>query len=355
MNAITKPLITTIIPTYRRPKLLRRAIKSVLSQTYPRFQVCVYDNASGDETAEVVAELAKKDTRVKYHCHSENIGALANFNYGMERVNTPFFSFLSDDDILLPEFYESALKGFEKYQEAMFSACATVHLDEEGRILAIPLFNWKKEGVFLPPTGTLAMLEHHHPEWTAIIFRREVVEKIGLIDEVIGPPSDLDLELHVAANYPIVVSQKLGAIFSHHLSSSCAQASLHDLGAGWLKMINKFVENEQIELSVRIKGKDLLTKRFQELACMRGLSALIHSNNKDLIESVEILNEHCKARRQIIFLKTFAWLCSRFPFVRQFIYSLNQVRKANRARRYKKFQDEYPEYSDCILVVERNK
>jgi glycosyltransferase involved in cell wall biosynthesis len=34
----------------------------------------IYDNASGDETAEVVSEFAKKDARVKYHCHPENIG-----------------------------------------------------------------------------------------------------------------------------------------------------------------------------------------------------------------------------------------------------------------------------------------
>jgi glycosyltransferase involved in cell wall biosynthesis len=72
-NGAFKPLITTIIPTCRRPHLLRRAIKSVLNQTYPHFQVCVYDNASGDETAEVVSEFAKKDPRIKYHCHSENI------------------------------------------------------------------------------------------------------------------------------------------------------------------------------------------------------------------------------------------------------------------------------------------
>ncbi len=76
MNDIAKPLITTIIPTYRRPKLLRRAIKSVLNQTYPHFQVCVYDNASGDETALVVDEIAKADPRVKYYCHSENIGSV---------------------------------------------------------------------------------------------------------------------------------------------------------------------------------------------------------------------------------------------------------------------------------------
>ena len=71
----TTPQITTIIPTYRRPHLLRRAIQGVLNQTYSDFQVCVYDNASGDETAQVVAEFAARDNRVKYHCHSQNIGA----------------------------------------------------------------------------------------------------------------------------------------------------------------------------------------------------------------------------------------------------------------------------------------
>src|SRR5689334_15432360 len=94
--------ITTIIPTYRRPQLLRRAIQSVLNQTYPHFQLWVYDNASGDETADVVAEFMQKDPRVKYHCHPHNIGAVANFNYGMAQVTTAYFSFLSDDDVVLP-------------------------------------------------------------------------------------------------------------------------------------------------------------------------------------------------------------------------------------------------------------
>ncbi len=60
-----RPLITTVIPTYRRPKLLQRAIKSVLNQTYPHFQVCVYDNASGDETAGVAAPTIRQKMRAK--------------------------------------------------------------------------------------------------------------------------------------------------------------------------------------------------------------------------------------------------------------------------------------------------
>src|SRR5271168_4302039 len=97
-----EPCITTIIPTYRRPRLLPRAITSVLKQTYPHFEVHVYDNASGDETRQVVESIAATDPRVKYHCHESNIGLVANFAYGMERVTTPLFNLLSDDDLVFP-------------------------------------------------------------------------------------------------------------------------------------------------------------------------------------------------------------------------------------------------------------
>jgi glycosyltransferase involved in cell wall biosynthesis len=120
MECDDSALITTIMPTYRRPERLKKAIQSVLKQTYPHFQLCIYDNASGDATAEVVAEFAK-DARVKYHCHPENIGSAENFQYGLSHVETPFFSFLSDDDFLLPEFYEETLRGFKKFPEAAFS------------------------------------------------------------------------------------------------------------------------------------------------------------------------------------------------------------------------------------------
>ena len=89
----SKPLITTIIPTYRRPRLLQRALRSVLAQSYPNFCVCVYDNASGDETERVVREFMKYDSRVQYIQRSENIGAARNFDDAMRRGPHLFFPF----------------------------------------------------------------------------------------------------------------------------------------------------------------------------------------------------------------------------------------------------------------------
>jgi len=86
-----EPLITTIIPTHCRPTLLRRAIYSVLNQTYPHLQVCVYDNASGDETAFVVAEIAKKQGALTIGVVTlpftiEGKKRIENAIYGLERM-----------------------------------------------------------------------------------------------------------------------------------------------------------------------------------------------------------------------------------------------------------------------------
>src|SRR5713101_2056619 len=125
------PQITAVIPTYRRPNLLRRAVESVLTQTYSNLRVTVFDNASGDETAEVVAELSERDPRVHYHSHPTNLGPVANFQAGMDAVGTPYFSFLSDDDLLLPSFYERALAGFHREPRAKMFCGQTVIYDHD--------------------------------------------------------------------------------------------------------------------------------------------------------------------------------------------------------------------------------
>lgn len=56
-----KPQTTVIILTYKRPQLLKRAVRSALNQTYQSFQMRVYDNMSGDETESIVRELARED------------------------------------------------------------------------------------------------------------------------------------------------------------------------------------------------------------------------------------------------------------------------------------------------------
>src|ERR1700740_1601898 len=181
-----RPLITTVIPTYRRPSMVRRAIRSVLNQGFPDFRLCIYDNASGDETATVVEEFRRKDSRVEYVCRPRNVGAHANFVDGANRVETPFFSFLPDDDLMLPGFFKAALAGFRHHPEAAMSILPTIHVSPWGFVLDANVLRWP-EGLLMPPNAMLSSLRHGNPGLPAMLIRREVWERFGGFDEMTEP------------------------------------------------------------------------------------------------------------------------------------------------------------------------
>ena len=344
-HIVSKPLITTIIPTYRRPKMLRRAIRSVLSQTYPHFQVCVYDNASRDETASVVAELAKMDSRVKYHCHSENIGAYKNFSYGMEHVETPFFSFLSDDDIILPEFYETSMKGFSKFPDAMFSAGSVISMTDKGKVNHVFLSSWQREGRYIPPDGLLEMFKKGHLIWTATLFRREVIEKVGVLDQDVGPPSDSDFILRIAARFPFVISKKPCGITVSHPSSWSILVDPYLIRDGWLKIISKIKEYEWIPLELRINAEQMSMEDIKRLLFWSGLEYINRSDFENAYKTIEIFRDYYHVKTKAFILYTIAKLRKHFPPGYYFLVCLNKIRIFFNHIKYKQLQKHFGHYA----------
>lgn len=242
--------ITTIIATRNRAGLIGRAIRSVRAQTFGDFSLCIYDNASEDETPAAVARAAAGDPRVAYVRHDADIGAIENFRFGMRRVVTPFFSFLSDDDVLLPWFYESALEGFARHADAMLSACSTIEVGGDGSLRFAPVEKWKRTGVFAPPDGAYRMLGNLHPTWTTVLFRREAIAQVGELDPAVGSPADLDYELRVALRFPIVVSPRpCGAYVSHAAASSSGERA--SIVLGYERMRDAILADDRIDRRVR--------------------------------------------------------------------------------------------------------
>ena len=342
-KAGSSPLITTIIPTYRQPKLLARAIRSVLTQTVPDSQVCVYDNASGDETAEVVAEFARKDSRVKYHCHAKNIGALANFNYGISEVQTPFFSLLSDDDILLPNFYETTLNGFQEFPSAIFSAGNVVSMTDKGEIVSSQLDLWRRAGYYTPPEGLLEMLGMKHPTWTAVLFRREVIQKLGLLDEELGHLADMDYELRVGALFPLVISRKPCAIFVHHPLSSVSSIHLRSFWPGWLKMVRKLKEDERIPPHVRAYVEENLIEQLK--VNLFASNFVLRKEFEDAYESAKILDTIYDAKIRAKILCSLAKVCESFPPAYSLLAGRMKLRSALRRVRSRNLQGQFGDYA----------
>ncbi|MGH7145162.1 MAG: glycosyltransferase family 2 protein [Planctomycetota bacterium] len=172
------PLITTVIPTYRRPEFLRRAVESVRSQTFPHWRLLVLDNASGDATEAAMTELTAQDRRIEYIRHPANIGMMPNFQAGYDRVATPFFSFLSDDDMLLPHFYATALQALRQEPDARLFCSQAVVFNPERRIHRIaPGWGWAERRY---DTGEAALpMTQSHCLWGACLFSSELRPLVG--------------------------------------------------------------------------------------------------------------------------------------------------------------------------------
>jgi glycosyltransferase involved in cell wall biosynthesis len=211
------PCITIFIPAYKRPHLLKRAMASVLSQTHAHLRLFVADDASNDETVEVLEQFRKQDSRVDYVSHPKNIGMLANYQFGISQIKTDYFSILSDDDVLLPNYCELALQHFSKYPEIAFFAGSTSIFAEEGRLLRAPLEEWTREGLFLPGEGLLEMIGKY-PVPTTVMYRTKIATQMQ-IDFANNPMWDCDFLMQCAGQYPIAISKTPCAHFFVHAHS----------------------------------------------------------------------------------------------------------------------------------------
>ena len=107
-----RPELTIAIPTYNRAEELRGCLKRVFEYSKRKsIEILVSDNASSDNTMEVVKELQEIHPEMLYFRNDENLGFDGNFLNCFERASGKYIWLLSDDDILLPGAIESVLEG----------------------------------------------------------------------------------------------------------------------------------------------------------------------------------------------------------------------------------------------------
>lgn len=345
-------LITTIIPTYKRPNLLRRAIKSVLNQTEKRIKICVYDNASGDETESVVKEFMQADERIKYHCQKENIGFLNNFNYGLKEVETRFFSLLSDDDIILPDFYEKALKGFELFPRAMFICMGAVSFDENLNIVSDTTFvdelKFYKVG-----EGFNGIISGKIPgTWTAILFRKEIRDDIGLISSMAGPPVDIGYVAHSAARFPFVVMPGIGAMLASHPNSQ--SVLIGPVNREWLGWYNAMADNiykdSKIKRDIRLNAKKLFYNHHIKRNGLGHISRGLKEENFDYSRKAAITLKECGYFLIGQFFLVLIWL---YQYIKPAKLLLKFILRDRQRRKEQKFLELNKKYANVVEFIKK--
>lgn len=327
-------VITTVIPTYRRPKLLRRAIISVLQQSYPYFRILVCDNASGDETESVVKLLQDLDSRIFYHRHNENIGPYGNFNWGLNHIETDLFSLLSDDDVLMPSFYATAIRDLGDYPDAAISAQNSLVISEHLRILSGK--TGPERTTYYPASSALEdVVKVRIPAtWTGMVFRRQVVTGIGAIDLNAGPFADGGFVMHAVAKYPLVASPEIGAVLTANPES--ISASMKPLSKEWPiwygLMAARIVNDPNIPVDRKGEILRLVTPDFKMNGIFQALRAMSIQEWTFATGAIQGLSE-CGYPLAAKFLRILGWCWQHIPGFTTAMQGLKRLRSIKNEKR----------------------
>lgn len=242
----TPDLITVIIPTYNRSALLQRAIVSVLQETRVPLRVHVFDNASTDDTPEVIQQLAAQDDRVVCTRHAANIGGIANFQHALASVDTTYFVPLADDDMLLEGFLYKAYTLMQTDPDLGASIFLTVEMLPDNRVVGF----WPCRPEHLPE-GKLSPTEHmrfwmkySHHGWSSILWRADQLAVLGAPYLHPSLPGDVDFQAQIFSQCSVFVVKEAGAVYTQHPGQASRAQSMLEAPA-WAEIFDRLDRRAQ--------------------------------------------------------------------------------------------------------------
>lgn len=217
--------VTVGIPTWNRSESLRRAIASVLRQSYSSFILVVSDNASDDDTADVIASF--DDSRLQYRPLDRNIGRPGNTNRLIELAETEFVVLLGDDDELHRDHLSYTVEALRRWPTVGVAHTGCELIDHDGDTLdpAVRLLKKKEETTRQSGMDFLerSMRSGWMVCWSSAVFRKQALEAAGGLRPEDGVIDDLPLLMRIATSWDFAyVNRPLAKMTAHADSSSSA-------------------------------------------------------------------------------------------------------------------------------------
>ena len=186
------PLVSVVVPTRNRAAMLRRAIDSVAAQTFAGFELLVVDDASTDDTLQLLASLP--DPRLRVLTSPCAGGAPRARNRGVAAARGRFVAFLDDDDEWLPQKLERQLAVFARgpARLGLVHGGSSVVASATGRVVhtVVPT-----PGLAVRPADFLGEISF---TTSVVLVRRSCFDEVGVFDEALAGAQDRDLWIRLA-------------------------------------------------------------------------------------------------------------------------------------------------------------
>ncbi len=198
------PFFSIIIPLFNKENFIENTLESVLKQSFSDFEVLIINDGSTDTSEEKA--LAFKDERIKYYL-KKNGGVSSARNFGIEKAQSEYITFIDADDFWYPNFLEEMNNAIGRFPELkVFSAAIEVETSKK----VIP------SSYSIIKTGDFEIVNYFQASskesviWTSCaVFHKSIFEITGVFDPKIQISEDTDLWIRIGIHYPILFSWKI--------------------------------------------------------------------------------------------------------------------------------------------------
>ncbi len=191
-------MISIIVPTYNRARLVAETIDSILKQSFRDFELIIVDNCSTDDTEKVIKGYS--DGRIRYF-KNDNAGVIAvNRNYGISQARGEYIAFCDDDDLWLPDKLEKQLPEFER-DSRLGLVCANALLFNETGDLG----HFHKTSLTGADFTLKSLVFGNLVICSSVLIKKDVFDDVGIFDTnpAIFTAEDGELWMRIAYKYRI--------------------------------------------------------------------------------------------------------------------------------------------------------
>jgi glycosyltransferase involved in cell wall biosynthesis len=247
MMSPERGLVSVCIPSYNASRHIHETIRSVLDSTYTHFEIIVSDDASTDNTAEVVEAIG--DSRIRLFRHEQNIGVPRNWNRAVKQAQGEWVCLLNHDDLYGPFWFSFATHILRKYPHIGWVATCYRIIDAQDRTIAVQsTFAETRQYDPVEAFPVVARLDGLGP---GPVVRRDILEAVGYYHDDAGPGADNDLFLRLAALYPLYYSHIPHAAWRWHKTNLTHQWSTFQQVQEGLEALRRVFSSDCFPASLR--------------------------------------------------------------------------------------------------------
>jgi glycosyltransferase involved in cell wall biosynthesis len=183
---VVSGLFSVVVPVFNGADLLERALRSVLGQTYPEFEILLVDDGSTDDSLERARCLAQGNDRISLYAMDNSGSPARPRNQAIQRSSGEFIAFLDQDDWWLPEKLE---RQFAKFREDDFAVVYTdsLYLDaaseESGKPMSELAYYRRRTGEMPEGFVQREIIRSNFTAQYTVAIRTDWVQRIGRLNE----------------------------------------------------------------------------------------------------------------------------------------------------------------------------